>query len=177
MKTRTPDEWLALVENAPKIEPTDKPDPHRNDHLTPGTPEWARVGNIGHRCEKCGNGCGTTSHHIACCGTEAKWRLKKLAGSYCTGHPCRACHREEGPADDVDRYAVDVELMLTLHDRDRVIAAVAVQLVEDYAGDPLKLATLAAEAIAQLVPPLEAMPSMLTADHLIEGYYPEVAGG
>lgn len=177
METRTPEEWLALGANAPMVEPTDKPDPHRCDHLTPGTPEWARVGRIGHRCEKCGNGCGTTDCHIACCGTESKWRLKKLDGSYCTGHPCSACHREDGPADHVDEYVCDVELMLTLHDRAAVVAALAVQLVEDYAGEPVQLAYVAAEAIAQLTPPLEAMPSMLTADHLIEGYYPEVTGG
>lgn len=75
---------------APAQEPTDEPDPHRTDHLEPGTPEWARIGTAGHRCQRCGNSCGTTRCHEACCSTER-----------CTGHPCPACDGR-GPRPDAD---------------------------------------------------------------------------
>lgn len=102
-------EFYAFCDEAmarPQQEPTDEPDPHRCDHLEPGTAEWARVGNAGHRCRRCGNGCGTSmACHEACCGTESYWRLRKLIGSYCTGHPCAAC-RGDGERPDA---GVDVQ--------------------------------------------------------------------
>lgn len=65
-------------------------------------------------------------------------------------------------ADDLARaryqvyeHASDMEMWLTTHDRDQVVIANAVQLLQDYTSDPLMLAYIAAEAIAQLVPPVQ----------------------
>lgn len=52
--------------------------------------------NRGHTCEHCGNGCGTTDCHVACCGTESQHR--NTAGGYCCGHPCPTC-RGQDPKD------------------------------------------------------------------------------
>lgn len=54
----------------------------------------------------------------------------------------------------VAEHASDMEMWLTTHDRDQVVIANALQLTEDYASDPLQLAYIAAEAIAQTVPPV-----------------------
>lgn len=93
-------DWPTFIERAlaaPRQEPTDEPDPHRTDHLQPGTPEWARIGSAGHRCRRCDNGCGTSSCHVTCCGT-----------GHCTGHPCPACTGPgctgRGPRPDADAH-------------------------------------------------------------------------
>jgi hypothetical protein len=98
-------EQLALFDTAgPPCEfelPT-VPDPHRCDALTVGTREWAIRGTLGHRCSSCGYPCGSSDHHIRCCGTEVQHR--NTVGSYCSGHPCPGCHREP---DDDEEYGYD----------------------------------------------------------------------
>ena len=104
MTRRAIAEWHALADGLPRVDPTDEPDPHRCDQLEIGSPQWAHVGSLGHRCQRCGNACGSTDCHEACCGTESYWRLRKPSGSYCSGHPCPACSgRGERPDAGVDR--------------------------------------------------------------------------
>lgn len=54
--------------------------------------------------------------------------------------------------EDVAEYASDADLMLaTADERDRVVIALAVQMLEEHRAEPLQIAYAYAEAIAQLV--------------------------
>jgi hypothetical protein len=65
-------------------------------------------------------------------------------------------HRHAQARAHLAQYVCDAELTLTSYDghRDTVISSIAVALLEDYGSDLHGLAYVAAEAIAQLVPPI-----------------------